>query len=125
MGIQESGENYLETILILQKRIGQVRSIDIVNETGLSKPSVSSAMKKLRERGYIKMDRKGLITFTDKGKKTAEEIYEKHKLLTKYLKALGVSEDVAREDACKIEHYISDESFDRIREDYKRIEKTQ
>ena len=125
MGIQESGENYLETILILQKRIGQVRSIDIVNETGLSKQSVSSAMKKLRERGYIKMDRKGLITFPDKGNKTAEEIYEKHKLLTKYLKALGVSEDVAREDACKIEHYISDESFDRIREDYKRIEKTQ
>ncbi|NLP30336.1 MAG: metal-dependent transcriptional regulator [Clostridiales bacterium] len=124
MGIQESGENYLETILILKKKKGQVRSIDIANEMGISKPSVSFAMKKLRERGYIKMNNKGYITFTEKGQKTAEEIYEKHNLLTKYLKALGVSEEVAIEDACKIEHYISDESLSKIREDYKRIEET-
>ena len=119
MGIQESGENYLETILILKKKKGQVRSIDIANEMGISKPSVSFAMKKLRERGYIKMNKKDISHLLKKLQKKSE----KHNLLTKYLKALGVSEEVAIEDACKIEHYISDESLSKIRR-LQRIEET-
>ncbi len=115
MKIQESAENYLETILILHNRKGAVRSIDIVNELEYSKPSVSVAMKNLRNNGYIEMDSDGFITLLDKGKEIAEKIYERHTLLSDWLTALGVNPDVASEDACRIEHVISAESFDAIK----------
>ena len=118
MKIQESGENYLETILILRNKKGQVRSIDIANELNFSKPSVSNAMKQLRENGYIKVDDTGFITLTAKGLEIAECIYERHSLLTEYLIALGVKEEIAKEDACRIEHVISPESFEKIKRHY-------
>lgn len=113
--IQESAENYLETILVLSKRIGNVRSIDIVNEMGFSKPSVSHAMKQLRENGYIAVDAHGFITLLDSGRQIAETIYERHELLTEFLVRLGVDRAIASEDACRIEHVISAESFDAIK----------
>ena len=115
MKIQESAENYLETILILCQRIGAVRSIDIVNELEFSKPSVSVAMKNLRENGYIEMDTEGYITLTDKGRAIAETIYERHTLIARWLITLGVNPKTAVEDACRIEHVISRESFDAIK----------
>ena len=115
MKIQESAENYLETILILRQRIGAVRSIDIVNELEFSKPSVSVAMKNLRENGYIEMDTEGYITLTDKGRSIAETIYERHTLISRWLITLGVNPKTAVEDACRIEHVISRESFDAIK----------
>ena len=116
MRIQESAENYLETILILKKRSGPVRSIDIVNELEFSKPSVSVAMKKLRENGYIVMDEDGYITLTESGSKIAESMYERHMLLSNYLISLGVDERIAVDDACRIEHVISQQTFEKIRE---------
>lgn len=113
--IQESAENYLETILILKKRKGFVRSIDIVNELDYSKPSVSIAMKNLRENQYVSMDENGFITLTDKGVKIAETIYERHTLLSDWLMKLGVDEKIAVEDACRIEHVISADSFEAIK----------
>lgn len=113
--MHESSEDYLEKILMLQKRLGQVRSIDIVNELGFSKPSVSIAMKKLRENGYIEMDSENLITLTAAGATIARRIYARHKILTKLLVQLGVSQITAEKDACKIEHDISDESFVKIK----------
>ena len=115
MKIQESAENYLETILILSKRKGAVRSIDIANELGFTKPSVSVAMKNLRENGYAKTDEDGMITLTDKGRKIAETIYERHTFLSDWLAALGVEKSTAAEDACRIEHVISDESFQKLK----------
>lgn len=115
MKIMESAENYLETILILQNRIGNVRSIDIVAEMGFSKPSVSVAMKNLRGNGYIHMDENGFITLLDSGREIAEKIYERHTLFTEWLTSLGVSPKVAAEDACRIEHVISDESFQALK----------
>ena len=115
MKIQESAENYLETILILRQRIGAVRSIDSVNELEFSKPSVSVAMKNLRENGYIEMDTEGYITLTDKGRAIAETIYERHTLISRWLITLGVNPKIAVEDACRIEHVISRESFDAIK----------
>jgi DtxR family Mn-dependent transcriptional regulator len=115
MEMHESSEDYLEKILMLQKRLGQVRSIDIVNELGFSKPSVSIAMKKLRENGYIEMDSENLITLTAAGATIARRIYARHKILTKLLVQLGVSQITAEKDACKIEHDISDESFVKIK----------
>lgn len=115
MKILESAENYLETILVLNNRIGNVRSIDIVSELGFSKPSVSVAMKNLRENGYIQVDENGYITLLDAGRAIAEKIYERHTLLTQWLVSLGVSPDVAAEDACRIEHDISDESFQALK----------
>lgn len=112
MRILESAENYLETILILKKRLGQVRSIDIATELSFSKPSVSVAMKNLRNNGYIEVNADGYITLLDKGHEIAEKIYERHTLLTDWLIALGVSADVAAEDACRIEHVISAETFE-------------
>jgi len=109
--IHESAENYLETILILRKRNGQVRSIDIATELSVSKPSVSVAMKNLRTNGYIDVDKDGYITLLDTGKKIAEKMYERHTFLTQWLTTLGVSPDTAAEDACKIEHVISEETF--------------
>ncbi|HIR14425.1 MAG TPA: metal-dependent transcriptional regulator [Candidatus Choladousia intestinavium] len=115
MKVMESAENYLETILVLQNRLPQVRSIDIVNELGFSKPSISVAMKNLREKGLILMNRDGHITLTDSGRQIAEMIYERHTLLTKWLTALGVDEKIAAEDACRIEHVISQESFEMLK----------
>ena len=115
MKIHESAENYLETILILEKRIGMVRSIDIATELDYTKPSVSVAMKHLRTDGYIEVDKGGYITLLDKGRQIAEKMYERHTLITNWLKAIGVSDDVAAEDACKIEHVISEESFEAIK----------
>ena len=112
MRILESAENYLETILILKKRLGQVRSIDIATELSFSKPSVSVAMKNLRNNGYIEVNADGYITLLDKGREIAEKIYERHTLLTDWLIALGVSADVAAEDACRIEHVSSAETFE-------------
>lgn len=120
MKIQESAENYLETILILQKRKGMVRSIDIVNELSFSKPSVSVAMKNLRENGYVEMDADGYLTLCDKGREIAERMYERHTLLTNWLITLGVSPEVAAEDACRMEHVISAESFEAIKAHTKR-----
>ena len=116
--IQESAEMYLETILVLSRRIGQVRSIDVVNEMGFSKPTVSEQMKKFRENGYIEMDGDGFIFLTEKGREIAERIYERHIVLTKLLMAIGVDEKSAHHDACKIEHGISDESFECIKAHY-------
>lgn len=115
MRIQESAENYLETILILKKRNGQVRSIDIASELSFSKPSVSVAMKNLRTNGYIEMDQDGFISLLDTGREIAEKIYERHTLLSDWLSLLGVSPEAAAEDACRIEHVISDESFQAIK----------
>lgn len=119
MELHESAEDYLETILVLFERNGQVRSIDIVNEMNFSKPSISIAMKKLRENGYIRMDVNGLITLTDEGREIAERIYSRHKLLTKVLEAIGIDEKKAEEEACKIEHDIDDETYEKIRVFYK------
>ena len=111
MKIHESAENYLETILVLHNQKGTVRSIDIANELGFSKPSVSVAMKNLRENGYISMDRDGYITLEEPGLRIAETIYERHTFLTGFLVCLGVSSETAAEDACRMEHVISPESF--------------
>ena len=115
MKIQESAENYLETILILQRRIGAVRSVDIANELEFSKPSVSVAMKNLREHGLIQMDAGGLITLLPKGQEIAERILERHELLAGWLMSLGVTAETAAEDACRIEHVISQESFEAMK----------
>ncbi|HHU05850.1 MAG TPA: metal-dependent transcriptional regulator [Clostridiales bacterium] len=115
MKIQESAENYLETILILQQKNANVRSIDIANELQFSKASISVAMKRLRENGYIEMDELGLITLTDKGYKIAKNMYDRHKVITGWLVSIGVDEKTAAEDACRIEHVISQETFDRIK----------
>ena len=115
MKILESAENYLESILILRNEKGRVRSIDIVNHLGFSKPSVSYAMKQFRENGLVIMDDNSYLHLTDAGRAIAERTYERHELLTRYFVALGVSEHTAAEDACRIEHVISQESFDCIR----------
>lgn len=115
MNIHQSAEDYLEAILILHQRSSLVRAIDIAGELGYSKPSVSIAMKKLRENGYIAVDGSGNITLLPPGEEIAVRIYERHQLLTRMLVSLGVSESTAREDACKIEHHLSDESFAAIK----------
>ena len=115
MKIQESAENYLETILLLQQRKGSVRSIDIANELEFSKPSVSVAMKNLRQGGYIEMDAAGQIRLLPPGQAIAEAVLEKHRMMTAFLISLGVSPEVAAEDACRIEHVLSDESFEAIK----------
>ena len=116
MKIHESAENYLETILVLQQRKGSVRSIDIANELEFSKPSVSVAMKNLRLNGYIEMDPSGQIHLLPEGRAIAEGVLEKHRMMTAFLTALGVSPEVAAEDACRIEHVLSNESFEAIKE---------
>lgn len=116
MIIKESGENYLETILMLTKEKGYARSIDIANELGFAKPSVSVAMKHFREEGYIETDKDGRITLTEKGLEVAEMVYERHQIIAKALMALGVDEKTAYDDSCKIEHDISQTSFEKIKE---------
>ena len=115
MNIHESGEDYLETILMLCKQSGSARSVDIAAHLGVTKPSVSFAMKKLRENGYILMGDDNRITLTDEGEAIACRVLERHDLLSRMLIRLGVSEETARADACKIEHDLSDETFEAIR----------
>ena len=115
MKIYESAENYLETIFVLQKKHGVVRSIDIATELSVSKPSVSVAMKNLRQKEHITVTDAGFIYLTESGKAIAEHVFEKHQLLKGWLCSLGVPEAIAAEDACKMEHVISDESFEAIK----------
>lgn len=114
-GNNESAENYLETILILSKTLPVVRSVDICNELGFKKSSVSVAMKHLREKNHIVVSDAGFITLTDSGLAIAEMIYERHEFLSEWLIKLGVPEDIATEDACKMEHILSKESFEAIK----------
>ena len=118
MQIRQSAEDYLEAILILSKQGPAVRSVDIASLLEVSKPSVSHAMKLLREDGYIAMDRYGSVTLLEKGAEVANRIYERHRVLTGLFESLGVSPEVAREDACKIEHDISQERFEKIKEHF-------
>ena len=111
MKIQQSAEDYLETMLILQEKYGYIRSIDIAKHLGVTKPSVSYAVKRLKESGYINMESNGPITLAPAGLKIAKRIYERHKALTAFLVKLGVSEEQAEEDACKIEHVLSHETY--------------
>lgn len=115
MNIHESAEDYLETILMLKERVGMVRSIDIANELGYSKPSVSIAMKKLRENGYIEVGADGYISLCDSGLQIASRIYERHRTLTDFLMAIGVDEETAFSDACKVEHDLSEKSYQCIK----------
>lgn len=115
MNIHESAEDYLEAILMLQEEKGYVRSVDIAGRLDVTKPSVSFAMKRLRENGYILMDQENLITLTESGEAIAQRVYGRHKVLSSFLEQLGVSPETAREDACKIEHDISEETFDIIK----------
>ena len=116
MHIYESAENYLEAILAIQTEKGAVRSIDVAQRLGVSKPSVSRAMSRFRENGYVTMDKEGWITLAGPGLEIAARIYERHRCLTEWLTALGVSPEVAAADACRMEHVLSDETFRKLRE---------
>ena len=122
MKIKESAENYLEAILMIKKQKGSVRSIDIAHELNFSKPSVSVAMKALKDDEYITIDEKGSISLTEKGMLVAESVYERHEVIASLLIALGVSEEVAYEDSCKIEHVISKETFLKLKEYISKLE---
>lgn len=114
MQIHESAEDYLEAILMLQERQGAVRSVDIAGELEYSKASVSIAMKKLRENGYVVVDKDGFLSLTPAGEKIAAQIYRRHKALTDFFVSLGVAPEVAARDACKVEHDLSEETFERL-----------
>ena len=118
MNLQESGEMYLESILVLSESNPNVRSIDICEYMGFSKPSVSRAISLLKSGGYVNMDKDGYLTLTEDGRAVAQKIYDRHRLLTEFLVSLGVSEETASADACKIEHHISDESFKAIKKSF-------
>lgn len=120
MKIQESAENYLEAILELNAKLGAVRSVDVARHLGFTKPSVSVAMKHFREEGYITVDVEGNLNLTEKGRSVAEKIYERHTVIAELLILLGVSRETAYEDSCKIEHDLSDESFERLKEQYRK-----
>jgi len=122
MKIQESGEMYLETILVLRNKIGVVRSIDIANETGYSKPSVSRAMGILKDGGFIEVYKDGAIVLTLAGEELAKSIYERHIILTDFFVKIGVNPEIAAEDACKIEHDISEKTFEKIKEYVKKMQ---
>ena len=115
MNLQESGEMYLESILVLSESNPNVRSIDVCEYMGFSKPSVSRAISLLKSGGYVNMDKDGYLTLTEEGRAVAQKIYDRHRVLTDFLVSLGVSKDTASADACKIEHHISDESFEAIK----------
>ncbi len=115
MNIYESAEDYLEAILVLKERRGAVRSIDVARHLGFTKASISIAMKRLRENGYIEMDKEGLITLLPPGMEIAQRIYTRHRLLTELLTRLGVCQETAAADACKIEHDVSVETFEKLR----------
>lgn len=114
MQIHQSAEDYLEKILMLHERLGYARSVDIASELKVTKPSVSVAMKRLRENGYIVMDSDGLISLTQSGKEIAERVYDRHKVLSAFFRDLGVRDDIAAADACKVEHVLSEESFSAV-----------
>ena len=115
MIIKESAENYLETILVLKNKKGNVRSIDVAHELMVSKPSVSVAMKNFREEGYITVDTDGSLSLTEKGLMIAERVYERHQIITEALMSIGVDEITAKEDACKVEHHISNITFEKLK----------
>lgn len=123
MKIHASGEDYLEAVLILQKRKGMVRSVDLARHMGYSKPSICHAVSVLKNGNYLTMDNEGYLHLTDLGKKIAEKIYEKHLFLTDMLVNVGVSKEVAEQDACRIEHCISDESFEKLKETFEQSRK--
>ena len=125
MTLQESGEMYLETILILSKKSSYVRSVDVSEYMGYSRPSVSRAVGLLKNGGYILVDYAGALTLTEAGREIAEKIYERHTVLSRGLMQLGVSEEAATEDACRIEHVISDESFQAVKDYIARMEHAQ
>ncbi len=116
MKIKESAENYLETVLMLKNKNGRVRSIDVANELGFTKPSVSVAMKNFREEGYVVIDADGGIQLTDKGLEIAERVFERHGVVARALMLIGVDEETAYEDSCKIEHDISQQTFEKLKE---------
>lgn len=118
MTIKESAQNYLEAILVLSKKNGFVRSIDIANEMNFSKPSISVAIKRLKEDGCVTVDKNGGITLTKKGEEIASMIYERHEIIAKVLISIGVNEETAYKDSCKIEHDLSNETFEKIKEYY-------
>ena len=122
MKIQEAAENYLECILIIGKEKGQVRSVDVAHRLQVTKPTVSITMKQFRENGYVETDEKGILTLTEKGREIAERIYERHVVLTELLQSLGVDEETARADACRMGHDISEITFTRIKEHMRRQE---
>lgn len=119
MNIQESGEMYLETIYVLSQKSDKVRAIDVGEYMGFSKPSVSRALGLLKNGGYVVADGNGYLSLTEYGMEVAEKIYERHEILTKFLTGLGIDEETASHDACKIEHVISDESFEAIKKNMK------
>ena len=121
MQIHESAENYLETIYMLEKKLGSVRSIDICNELGFSKPTVSVAMKNFLKDGYIEKSGEGFIKVTEKGKTIATQMYERHIIMTEFFKAIGVDEDTALKDACKIEHDLSPKTFECIKKHFEQF----
>ncbi|MBQ8074746.1 MAG: metal-dependent transcriptional regulator [Oscillospiraceae bacterium] len=120
MKLHKSGEDYLEAILVLQKKNGYVRSLDMAEYVGVTKPSISNATKLLREGGFLTMDGSKMIHLTEVGKEVAERIYERHRILTEYLTAIGVDPEIAEEDACKIEHDISKETFEKMKEHWEK-----
>lgn len=115
MSLHESGEMYLETIYVLSKKSNTVRSLDVAEEMNFSKPSVSRAIKILKDGGFVTVDENGYLSLTESGNAVARKIYERHKVLTQFLISIGVSEETAAEDACRVEHYISDETFDALK----------
>ena len=123
MEIRKSAEDYLEAMLMMQEAHGYIRSVDVAEHLGVTKPSVSYATKRLRENGYLTMDPTGLITLTEAGMAIASNIYERHKFLTRLLLHIGVSEENARDDACKVEHDISEETFNALKRCVERIDK--
>ena len=121
MNLHRSGEDYLEAILVLQRKNGYVRSLDVAEYIGVTKPSISNATKLLREGGFLTMDKAKMIHLTPLGQEVAERIYERHQVLTELLTHLGIDPEVAEQDACRVEHDISRETFDRLRECWQKI----
>lgn len=122
MKIHASGEDYLEAILMLQKKKGMVRSVDLARHMGFSKPSISHAVGVLRKGGFLEVDKDGFLHLTEPGQEVAEKIYERHRFFTEWFMAIGVDEETAEVDACRIEHVISEESFQKLKEAYERGE---
>lgn len=122
MNIHESAEDYLESIMMLREEKGYVRSVDIAARLSVTKPSVSFAMKKLRENGYILMDEENLITLTERGEEIAQRIFDRHRTITSFLVSLGVEPTIAREDACKMEHDLSEDSYEAMRRELEKLD---
>ena len=123
MEIHEAAEMYLETILVLKNRLGLVKSVDVAREMDYSKPTISIAMKKFKDNGYITIDNEGFIAMTEKGREIAERIYERHQVLSHLLEEMGVSKENAVADACKMEHDLSEETFECLKKQYMKLKK--